>query len=67
VTREACRGALSSTLPHLTGSKLYVSVGNTIYMGEKSSASSVLVRKPDGNRETEKSRYKWEDNIEMAL
>jgi hypothetical protein len=26
VTREACRGALSSTSPHLTDSKPYVSV-----------------------------------------
>jgi hypothetical protein len=31
VTREACRGALSSTSPHLTGSKPCVSVGKMTY------------------------------------
>jgi hypothetical protein len=31
VTREACRGALSSTSPHVTGSKPCVSVGKMTY------------------------------------
>jgi hypothetical protein len=31
VTSEACRGALSSTSPHLTGSKPCVSVGKMTY------------------------------------
>jgi hypothetical protein len=32
VTREACRGALSSTSSHLTGSKPCVSVGKIVYL-----------------------------------
>jgi hypothetical protein len=34
---------------------------------EKTGAFNVLVGKPEGNRPPERSRHRWEDNIEMNL
>jgi hypothetical protein len=40
--------------------------GNIARMGEKRNAYRVLVRKPEGKRQLEKYRCKWEDNIKMG-
>jgi hypothetical protein len=36
-------------------------------MGEGRSVHRVLVGKPEGKRPLERSRHRWEDNIEMDL
>jgi hypothetical protein len=36
-------------------------------MGEMRNAFSILVGKPEGKRQLERSRHRWEDNISMDL
>ena len=41
--------------------------GHVVCMGEKRGVYRVLVRKPEGKRQLERPRGRWEDNIKMYL
>jgi hypothetical protein len=41
--------------------------GHVARMGEKRNAYRILVGKPEGKRQLQRPRCKWEDNIKMDL
>jgi hypothetical protein len=42
-------------------------MGHLAHMGERRGAYRALVGRPEGKRQLERPRHRWEDNIKMDL